>query len=149
VRVILNGEQIQDVNLDELTKPLHRDVKEKITPPLKDRPRRGHIGFQDLAKDARVQIRNVSLRVLDADGQGATTRPERRSRLNIPRFVPIVPSVNAAADLLPIAALLSRPSCPERPHRGCRCFPGRMPRAVPSRRAGARERHSRTEIDAC
>ena len=62
VKVILNGELIQDVNLDEQTKPLHQDTPEKVTKPLKDRPRKGHIGFQDLGKDGRTQIRNVSLR---------------------------------------------------------------------------------------
>jgi hypothetical protein len=65
VKVILNGEVIQDLNLDEQTKPLHRDSPEKASPPLKDRPRRGHIGFQELSQKGHVQIRNVTLRVLD------------------------------------------------------------------------------------
>lgn len=65
VKVILNGEVIQDLNLDEQTQPLHRDSPEKSSPPLKDRPRRGHIGFQELSKNGHVQIRNVTLRVLD------------------------------------------------------------------------------------
>src|SRR5581483_3229095 len=55
VKVVLNGELIQDVNLDEQTKPLHRDSPEKPAPPLKDRPRKGHIGFQDLGRDGRTQ----------------------------------------------------------------------------------------------
>jgi hypothetical protein len=66
VKVVLNGEVIQDFNLDEQTRPLHRDSPKLSAPPLKDRPRRGHIGFQDLGKDGRVQIRTVTLRVLDA-----------------------------------------------------------------------------------
>jgi hypothetical protein len=66
VKVVLNGELIQDFNLDEQTRPLHRDSPEKSAPPLKDRPRKGHIGFQDLGRDGRTQVRNVTLRPLDA-----------------------------------------------------------------------------------
>lgn len=84
VKVMLNGELIQDVNLDEQTKPLHRDSPDKASPPLKDRPRKGHIGFQDLGRDGRTQIRNVTLKVLDAPAGGAggpeagkTAVPER------------------------------------------------------------------------
>jgi hypothetical protein len=66
IKVVLNGEVIQDFNLDEQTGVLHRDSPEKTSPPLKDRPRKGHIGFQDLCRDGgRAQIRNVVLRVLD------------------------------------------------------------------------------------
>jgi hypothetical protein len=66
VKVVLNGELIQDVNLDEQTQKLHRDQPDKPAAPLKERPRTGHIGFQDLSRDGRPQIRNVMLRVLDA-----------------------------------------------------------------------------------
>src|SRR5438477_6717678 len=67
VKVVLNGEVIQDVNLDEQTKPLHRDDPKKITLPLRDRPRRGHIGFQELSKgNTHVEIRNARLKVLSA-----------------------------------------------------------------------------------
>src|SRR3989440_7518790 len=48
VKVLLNGEVIQDFNLDEQTKALHRDNPKVASPPLKDRPRKGHIGFQNL-----------------------------------------------------------------------------------------------------
>jgi hypothetical protein len=65
VKVVLNGEVIQDFNLDEQTAKLHRDQPDKPAGPLKDRPRRGHLGFQDLGKDGRAQIRNVTIRVLD------------------------------------------------------------------------------------
>lgn len=58
VKVVLNDEVIQDVNLDEQAKPLERGT------PLKGRPRRGHIGFQELSRGGHVQIRNVFLRVL-------------------------------------------------------------------------------------
>ncbi|HZL34410.1 MAG TPA: DUF1080 domain-containing protein [Tepidisphaeraceae bacterium] len=58
VKVVLNDTLVQDVNLDEQTKPLERGK------PLKERPRRGHIGFQELSRGGHVQIRNVTLRVL-------------------------------------------------------------------------------------
>ena len=65
VNVVLNDQTVQDFNLDEQDKPLHRDSPEKITIPLKDRPRKGRIGFQELSKEGHVQIRNVVLQVLD------------------------------------------------------------------------------------
>jgi hypothetical protein len=65
VKVLLNGETIQDFSLDDQTSQLHRDSPEKTSLPLKDRPRKGHIGFQELSKSGHVQIRNVTLRVLD------------------------------------------------------------------------------------
>lgn len=65
VTVVLNGQTIQDFNLDEQDKPLHRDSPEKSAPPLKDRPRKGHIGFQELSREGHVQIRNVTLIVFD------------------------------------------------------------------------------------
>lgn len=66
LKVVLNGETIQDINLDE-----HKEVVTRHNgndaPPLKDRPRRGHIGFQELSRGGdQVQIRNARLRELDA-----------------------------------------------------------------------------------
>ena len=65
IKVVLNGELILEVNLDhETLRPLRHDGTP--APPLKDRPRRGHIGFQELSRDgSHVQIRNVRLKVLD------------------------------------------------------------------------------------
>ena len=65
LKVVLNGELILDVNLDQETlRPLRHDGTP--APPLKDRPRRGHLGFQELSRDgSHVQIRNVRLKVLD------------------------------------------------------------------------------------
>lgn len=65
IKVVLNGELILDVNLDQETlRPLRHDGTP--APPLKDRPRRGHLGFQELSRDgSHVQIRNVRLKVLD------------------------------------------------------------------------------------
>jgi hypothetical protein len=59
VTVKLNGELIQDVNLDEQTAKLERGK------PLAERPRRGHIGFQELSRGgSRVEIRNAKIKEL-------------------------------------------------------------------------------------
>ena len=65
VKVELNGELILDVNLDEQTATVKRHDGTDA-PPLKDRPRRGRIGFQELSRDgSHVAIRNARIKVLD------------------------------------------------------------------------------------
>jgi len=65
VKVILNGEPILNVNLDEQDKTVQRHDGSDA-PPLKDRPRKGRIGFQELSRgDEHVQIRNARIKVLD------------------------------------------------------------------------------------
>lgn len=65
VEVILNGEPILDVNLDQQTATVKRHDGTDAR-PLRDRPRRGHLGFQELSRDgSHVQIRNARLRVID------------------------------------------------------------------------------------
>ncbi|HNU99901.1 MAG: DUF1080 domain-containing protein [Verrucomicrobia bacterium] len=65
IRVLLNGEQILDVNLDAQTASAKRHNGEEA-PALRLRPRRGHIGFQELSRDdVRVQVRNARIRPLD------------------------------------------------------------------------------------
>jgi hypothetical protein len=65
VKVVLNGELILDVNLDEHTAPTQRHDGTEA-PPLRDRPRRGHLGFQELSRGGgHVHIRNARLKVLD------------------------------------------------------------------------------------
>jgi hypothetical protein len=65
VKVVLNGQTVLDVNLDEQTKPTKRHDGTDA-PPLKDRPRRGHVGFQELSRGGgHVQIRNARIKVLD------------------------------------------------------------------------------------
>ena len=65
VKVLLNGEEILDVNLDEQTTPTKRHDGTDA-PPLKDRPRKGHIGFQELSRGGgHVQIRNARIKVLE------------------------------------------------------------------------------------
>ena len=65
LKVVLNGETIQDINLDEQTQTVKRHDGSDA-PQIKDRPRRGHIGFQELSRgDTHVQIRNARIQVLD------------------------------------------------------------------------------------
>jgi len=65
IRVVLNGELIQDVNMDEQKEGVKRHDNSDA-PPIKDRPRKGHIGFQELSRGGdHVQIRNARIRVLD------------------------------------------------------------------------------------
>lgn len=53
------------MNLDAQTATVKRHDGTDA-PPLKDRPRRGHIGFQELSRDgAHVQIRNARLKELN------------------------------------------------------------------------------------
>ncbi len=64
LKAMLNGELIQDVDLTTLDKPTKRhDGSDAI--PVKDRPLKGHIGFQHLSKDDEpVTIRNVRIKEL-------------------------------------------------------------------------------------
>jgi Domain of Unknown Function (DUF1080) len=65
LKVVLNGETIQDLNLDEQSQTVKRHDG-KDAPPIKDRPRRGHIGFQELSRgESQVQIRNARIQELD------------------------------------------------------------------------------------
>ncbi|HAV65553.1 MAG TPA: hypothetical protein DCY13_24655 [Verrucomicrobiales bacterium] len=60
----LNGELIQDVNLDQATADVKRHNGTDAV-PLSQRPRRGHIGFQELSRDgASVMIRGARIREL-------------------------------------------------------------------------------------
>ena len=61
VHVVLNGVTILDINLDQQNTPTKRHDGSNA-PPLKDRPRRGHIGFQELSRGGtHVQIRGAKL----------------------------------------------------------------------------------------
>jgi hypothetical protein len=61
LKVTLNGELIQDVDLTKFDQPVKRHDNTDA-PPIKDRPRRGHIGFQHLSRDdVPVQIRNARI----------------------------------------------------------------------------------------
>jgi hypothetical protein len=50
LKVTLNGEVIQDVDLDKYDQPVKRHDNTNA-PPVKDRPKSGHIGFQHLSKN--------------------------------------------------------------------------------------------------
>jgi hypothetical protein len=65
LKVVLNGETVQDLNLDEQTQSVKRH-NGADAPPVKDRPRKGHIGFQELSRgEEHAMIRNVRIKVLD------------------------------------------------------------------------------------
>jgi len=67
VTVALNGEAIQKVNLDEEGIPVTRYDGSPAT-PLKERPRKGHIGFQELSRGGgHVMIRNARIRGLPSE----------------------------------------------------------------------------------
>jgi len=59
IKVVLNGTLIQDTDLSGETRALERGA------PLAERPRRGHIGFQELSRGGgHVQIRNAQIKEL-------------------------------------------------------------------------------------
>jgi hypothetical protein len=62
----INDELIHDLDLSQQSQEVLRHNGEPAL-AVKDRPRRGHIGFQELSRDGdHVQIRNVRVLVLDA-----------------------------------------------------------------------------------
>ena len=64
VKVKLNGEQILHVNLNDHTKVIKRHDGSDAA-ALKDRPRKGHIGFQELSRSGgHVEIRNARIKEL-------------------------------------------------------------------------------------
>ena len=69
VKATLNGVVIQDVDLDTLTGPAKRHGKGQElvdATPGAQRPRRGHIGFQDLSEQGeQLVFRNPRIAVLD------------------------------------------------------------------------------------
>jgi hypothetical protein len=65
LRVKLNGELIQDLDLEKQEQLVKRH-NGSDAPPIKARPKRGHIGFQELSRGGEhVQIRRAQLRALD------------------------------------------------------------------------------------
>jgi hypothetical protein len=65
VKVVLNGQVILDVNLNEQTMPTKKHDGSDA-PPLKERPRKGHIGFQELSRGGgHVEIRNARIKELN------------------------------------------------------------------------------------
>lgn len=65
LRATLNGELIHDIDLSQQEQAVKRHDGSDA-PPVKDRPTRGHIGFQNLSRGGEdVLIRNVRIKVLD------------------------------------------------------------------------------------
>jgi hypothetical protein len=65
VKVLLNDQAILDVNLEEQNAPTKRHDGTDA-PPLKARPRKGHIGFQELSRGGgHVEIRNARIKELN------------------------------------------------------------------------------------
>lgn len=64
LKVVLNGEVIQDVDLTSYGESVLRHDK-ALAPPLRDRPRRGHLGFQELSRGGdHVMIRHARIQEL-------------------------------------------------------------------------------------
>ena len=64
VKAVLNDRLILDLDLKD---PVQQATRHDgtLAPPLKDRPRRGHIGFQELSRgDDHVQIRGARIKIL-------------------------------------------------------------------------------------
>ncbi len=62
LKVTANGEVIQDVDLSKQDQAVKRHDG-SAAPPVKDRPRRGHIGFQYLSRDGvPVEIRGARIK---------------------------------------------------------------------------------------
>ena len=62
LKVTANGEVIQDVDLSKQEQAVKRHDG-SAAPPIKDRPRRGHIGFQYLSRDGvPVEIRGARIK---------------------------------------------------------------------------------------
>jgi hypothetical protein len=64
LKATINGELVQDVDLNTFDQPVKRhDGTDAL--PIKDRPRKGHIGFQHLSRNNEpVLIRNARIREL-------------------------------------------------------------------------------------
>ena len=61
----LNGKLIHDLDLSKQEQEIKRHDG-SLAPPVKDRPRKGHIGFQELSRGGdHVMIRNARIKVLD------------------------------------------------------------------------------------
>lgn len=64
LKIVMNGETVQDIDLANFGETVLRHDG-KPAPALKDRPRRGHIGFQELSRDgSHVLIRGARVKEL-------------------------------------------------------------------------------------
>jgi hypothetical protein len=64
LKATINGEVVQDIDLTKFDKTVKRH-DQTDAPPIKDRPRKGHIGFQHLSRNNEpIQIRGVRIKEL-------------------------------------------------------------------------------------
>jgi hypothetical protein len=64
LKATINGELVQDIDLSKYDQPVKRHDGTDA-PPIKDRPRKGHIGFQHLSRENQpIWIRSVRLKEL-------------------------------------------------------------------------------------
>ena len=63
LKVVLNDTVIHDLDLEDQEQEVKRHDG-TIAPRVRDRPRKGHIGFQELSRDGNVQIRGARIKVL-------------------------------------------------------------------------------------
>jgi 3-keto-disaccharide hydrolase len=64
LKATINGELVQDIDLTRFDQPVKRHDGTDA-PPIKDRPKKGHIGFQHLSRNNEVvEIRKVTLQEL-------------------------------------------------------------------------------------
>jgi 3-keto-disaccharide hydrolase len=64
LKATLNGEVIHDIDLSKYDQKVRRH-NATLAPPIKDRPRKGHIGFQHLSwENEPVQIRGARIKEL-------------------------------------------------------------------------------------
>ena len=64
LKATINGELVQDVDLSKFDKTVERHDR-SAAPPVKDRPKKGHIGFQHLSRNNEpIEIRNMRIKEL-------------------------------------------------------------------------------------
>lgn len=64
LKATINGEVIQDIDLTKFTENVKRHNGTDV-PPIKDRPRKGHIGFQHLSRaNEPIEIRGARIKEL-------------------------------------------------------------------------------------
>jgi len=62
LKATINGELVQDIDLSTFDEPVKRHAD---APPLKDRPKKGHIGFQHLGRETEpIEIRGAKIKEL-------------------------------------------------------------------------------------
>jgi hypothetical protein len=87
LKATINGELVQNVDLSKFDKTVERHDK-SAAPPIKDRPKKGHIGFQHLSRNNEpIEIRNVRIKEIK---QSKAAAPELETSLE-PTFAVLAP----------------------------------------------------------